>query len=315
MGTLWAAAAMATDSPRSFAYVLQADQLAKTREAVVERLAACDRDWIILDAAFETGGSPKGRWTAEEIARIRAGRAGRRVLAYLSIGEAEDYRAYWRREWDRLRDGKPDPGAPPWLLAENPEWKGNYRVRYWHPDWQEMILREADAIVAAGFDGVWLDIVDGYEFFEFDPARQDWIDHRPNPETGRPYRRDMVEWVGRLAARTRRERPDFLIVPQNGEALLDDSHFLRTISAIGVEDLFTDGRRAQPADEMEHRLAPLRRAREEGRPVLAIEYAARPDLRRRSAELAERLDFALLFADRKLRTLGENGRNTKKSTP
>src|ERR1035441_7602386 len=117
----------AQSSPASFAYVLQADSLAKSKTAAVAKLAACDRDWIVLDANF----SSDAPWTAADLAAIRAGRAGRKVIAYISIGEAEDYRAYWQRAWDADRDGQPDAGAPAFLLAQNPEWKGNYRVKYW----------------------------------------------------------------------------------------------------------------------------------------------------------------------------------------
>ena len=43
------------------------------------------------------------------------------VLAYLSIGEAEDYRGYWDPSWVDA-SGVPIPGvAPAWLGAENPE--------------------------------------------------------------------------------------------------------------------------------------------------------------------------------------------------
>ena len=45
------------------------------------------------------------------------------VLAYLSIGEAEDYRSYWQRDWS--------VSPPAWLGAENPDWPGNYAVNYW----------------------------------------------------------------------------------------------------------------------------------------------------------------------------------------
>ena len=48
-------------APASYAYVLQADKLATTREVAVKVLAGCDRDWIILDSACTTG--PGGRWT------------------------------------------------------------------------------------------------------------------------------------------------------------------------------------------------------------------------------------------------------------
>src|SRR6185295_15943899 len=46
-----AAVGFAQSSPVSLAYVLQADALAKSKAAAVEKLAACGRDWIVLDAA------------------------------------------------------------------------------------------------------------------------------------------------------------------------------------------------------------------------------------------------------------------------
>ena len=188
----------AQSSPASFAYVLQADSLAKSKGEAVAKLAACGRDWIVLDANF-SGDQP---WTSADLAAIRAGRAGRKVIAYLSIGEAEDYRAYWHREWDANRDGQPDAGAPAFLLAQNPEWKGNYRVKYWQPAWQKIILAEVDKIMAAGFDGMYLDIVDGFETFEQDG--KNFVDDRVNPETKQSYRRDMVDWVKAVAARVRK---------------------------------------------------------------------------------------------------------------
>ena len=80
-------------APASFACVLQADTLAKTKARAVERLAACDRDWIILDVAFDG----ETMWDRANLDTLRRGRSGRKVLAYMSIGEAEDYRAYWRK--------------------------------------------------------------------------------------------------------------------------------------------------------------------------------------------------------------------------
>ncbi|MEE8372615.1 MAG: endo alpha-1,4 polygalactosaminidase [Dehalococcoidia bacterium] len=83
-------------------------------------------------------------------------------IAYMSIGEAEDYRYYWQEEWGS--------SSPSWLAEENPDWTGNYKVRYWDPVWQRIIYREDDSylrkILDAGFDGVYLDIIDAFEYFE-----------------------------------------------------------------------------------------------------------------------------------------------------
>lgn len=296
-------AACATAAPPSLAYVLQAEKLAGGRAKVVGKLAGCDRDRIVLDAFF-TGGAG-GRWKKSEIAAIRDGKPGRKVIAYLSIGEAEDYRSYWRKTWDADKDGKPDADAPDWLLGENPDWKGNYRVRYWDKDWQRIILRETDKIRKSGFDGVYLDIVDAFEGFEYDPAKDEWIDNRKNPATGRSYRSDMVRWVSLLASRTRAKNRGFLIVPQNGPQLLAKSRYRKTISAIGIEDLFTDGNRRQDRGETKYRLGFLNKLK--GRkPVFVIEYGTKADARKRSSDGAASRGFSLLLTDRELAGLGES---------
>ena len=80
----------------------------------------------------------------------------------MSIGEAENYRYYWKPGWALIQ--------PPWLLGENPNWSGNFKVRYWEADWQRIIFGADDSylkkILDAGFDGVYLDLVDVYEHFE-----------------------------------------------------------------------------------------------------------------------------------------------------
>ncbi len=284
----------ALQTPRTFAYVLQAERLAATRAKAVERLAKCGRDWIILDASYS--GDEKFRWRREEIAAIRAGKPGRKVLAYLSIGEAEDYRAYWSPRWKR------EP--PPFLLRENPDWPGDYLVKYWSPAWRRIILKEADRIATQGFDGLYLDKVDAFEEFEYDPKRRDWIDGRRNPESGRSYRADMVAWVKALARHVRRRKEDMLIVPQNGEQLLREASYRNVVDAIGAEDLFTDGRRRCKRSEVVARVAALRLLAAQGKPVLCIDYSTKRALRKHASAQARRYGYVLLITDRELTTLG-----------
>jgi cysteinyl-tRNA synthetase len=207
----------AEQAPGSFAYVLQADSFAKTKTLAVAKLAACGRDWIILDAVFDG----ETAWDRADLDALRRGRSGRKVLAYLSIGEAENYRAYWSKEW--VSRGKPTPAAPTWLGAENPEWAGNYRVKYWNAAWQKLMLTAIDDAMARGFDGVYLDIVDGFETFERNGT--EYIDDRLNPDTMQSYRRDMVDWVKEIAARVRAKMSSALVVPQNGSQLLAHADF------------------------------------------------------------------------------------------
>jgi cysteinyl-tRNA synthetase len=69
--------------------------------------------------------------------KTKAGGCSRLVIAYMSIGEAEDYRYYWQDDWYAH--------PPAWLRAENPDWPGNYLVAYWDPAWQGIIFGNDDS--------------------------------------------------------------------------------------------------------------------------------------------------------------------------
>ena len=82
-------------------------------------------DLAIID--YSEDGSESGRFSAEEIETlINSAGGSKRVLAYMSIGEAENYRFYWEESWDADNDGQPDTGAPAWLGPSNPNWPKNY---------------------------------------------------------------------------------------------------------------------------------------------------------------------------------------------
>jgi cysteinyl-tRNA synthetase len=114
-----------------------------------------DYDLLIIDL-FHQGEA----LTPEEVRSLQVKNNGARrlVVSYLSIGEAEDYRYYWRPEWKR----KP----PAWLDKENPDWPGNYKVKYWYSEWQDIILDYTRRIIEAGFDGAYLDIIDAFAYYE-----------------------------------------------------------------------------------------------------------------------------------------------------
>ena len=286
--------------PTSFGYILQADSFAKTKASAVEKLSACDRDWIVLDPTF--GNDVK--WSLEDLDAIRNTQPGRKIIAYISIGEAEDYRPYWKKEW--LENGKPTAAAPSWLGEENPDWKGNFRVRYWQAGWQEIMFPVIAAAMEQGFDGVYLDIVDGFEGWEFDG--KDWIDNRPNPETQQTFRRDMVDWVKAVAARAREKNPDAIVIPQNGSQLLEHGDFLETVSGIGVEDLFSTGDGRQSASHTRDVLSNLKQLLAAGKPALVIEYPKKPGKQSASKGSAAENGLVWLVTDRDLTTLGTSGK-------
>lgn len=293
-------AGLGEEAPASFAYVLQADSFARTKASAVERLAGCGREWLVLDAAFG-GDTP---WDRADLDAMRRGQPGRKVIAYISIGEAEDYRPYWRKEWGSK--GKLTAAAPAWLGKENPEWKGNYRVKYWQAGWQEIMLAALDDAMGCGFDGVYLDIVDGFETFE--QEGREFIDDRVNPETKQSYRRDMVKWVKAIASRVRAKNPAAIVIPQNGSQLLSHADFVAAISGMGIEDLFTNGDRLQPKSHTSEVLGHLKAMAAAQKPVLLIEYPKSAGRQAVSMKMAQENGLVWLVTDRRLETLGASGR-------
>jgi len=282
--------------PISFAYVLQADELGQTPAVVADKLNKAQRDWFVLDPHFSAG----VLWQSSDLKIIRGNSPKRKIIAYISIGEAEDYRTYWKKSW--LDIGKPTSSAPPWLLNENPEWKGNFVVKYWHKEWQKIILNSVEQAMAAGFDGVYLDIVDGFENFE--KVGTDYDENRINPETKQSYRRDMIDWVKRVSDLTRKSKSDALVIPQNGSALLESYDFLSHISGIGIEDLYTVGDKKQPSRDTRDVLDNLQRIKESKKPILLIEYAQKLELQTYVKKRAHDDGLILLLTDRELKTLG-----------
>lgn len=142
----------------NFLYLINSEKFS-TKRQFIDALKNTDYDIIIMDLFhFEKA------YAASEIRELKTKRNGgkRLVICYMSIGEAEDYRYYWNSGWKT--------GKPAWLAEENPHWKGNYVVKYWDPDWQKIITGNDESyqkkILDAGFDGVYLDIIDAFEYFE-----------------------------------------------------------------------------------------------------------------------------------------------------
>lgn len=131
----------------------------KTKEAYLSTLSQSEYDLLIIDLYY--GDAPLSQL---DVARLQQKpQGGRRlVAAYMSVGEAEDYRSYWQDSWYK------EP--PVWFSGRNGDWEGNYRVRYWHPAWKQLLMGQEgsylDRILAAGFDGAFLDVVDVFYFFE-----------------------------------------------------------------------------------------------------------------------------------------------------
>lgn len=144
---------------KNFLYLLNSGSYS-SKASFLAAIQSTDYDIVIIDLFYE--GTEE--FTFDEVAslKVKTNSGSRLVIAYMSIGEAEDYRYYWQSEWQT--------NPPSWLAEENPDWSGNYKVQYWKQGWQSIIYGNnasyAKMIIDAGFDGVYLDIIDAYEYFE-----------------------------------------------------------------------------------------------------------------------------------------------------
>jgi cysteinyl-tRNA synthetase len=130
-----------------------------TKAKFLTALKNTNYDLILIDLFYDDVAL-----TPSDIVSLKTKSIGgsRLVICYMSIGEAENYRYYWQKIWKTQK--------PAWLKKQNPDWPGCYLVEYWHPDWQAIIYGNDSSylkkIVNAGFDGVYLDLIDSYESFE-----------------------------------------------------------------------------------------------------------------------------------------------------
>jgi cysteinyl-tRNA synthetase len=144
---------------KNFLYLINPEKYT-TKTAFINAVTATNYDLVIMDLYFNDG-TP---FTKAEISALKnkANGGKRLVVSYISIGEAENYRFYWKNSWNTSK--------PNWLDAENPNWKGNFKVKYWDAEWKKVIYGNDNSyvkkILDAEFDGAYLDIIDAFEYYE-----------------------------------------------------------------------------------------------------------------------------------------------------
>jgi cysteinyl-tRNA synthetase len=215
------------------------------------------------------------------------------ILAYMSIGQAETYREYWCSDW------RSNP--PGWLDEPDETWANDYWVRYWNPEWQAIIYGSPDSyldrIIELGFDGVYLDRVDAYEYYIERDGREEAA-------------QEMVDFIMDFTQYARQKHPGFGVFPQNAEELgLIFPKYMAMMTGIGVEDLYYGYPRdheASPADWTAEREAMLDQWVEAGKLVLTIDYTARPEQIADAYERAWARGYVPYVTDRSLGRLRIN---------
>ncbi len=273
---------------KTWGYQLQRLDLAKA--------AASPFELLVTD--YSRDGSDEEALKPAELARLkRMPDGGRRlVYAYISVGEAESYRYYWQPEWKKNR--------PAWIISENPDWKENFLVRFWDPEWRAILLGSPesyiDRIAAQGFDGLYLDRCDVYE---------DIADKKPKVARERAdVEAEMVAFIGEISRYVRSRHPGMGIILQNAELLLAHADVRRAIDAMAKEELLyglDSPQKPNSQEAIEESHLALARALKDGKAVFVVEYLDKADLRYTAAEKIRQISFIpyMSRANRELDTL------------
>ena len=302
-----AAVAAPPNAIQSWGYQLQ--------QISVEEVAASTLDLVVID--YSKDGTDQTAFTSDEVAAMKAN--NKKVVAYFSIGEAEEYRYYFRRRWVNRLQGDAcgrslTSQAPTWLDKPNRNWCGNYKVRYWQRAWKKIIFGVSagprksylDRIIDAGFDGVYLDIVDAYQYRTF----------RKELGGAKPTARRMAKLVIAISryARETRSHPNFMIIPQNGAGIIEKlspelrEEYFSSIDGIGAEDTFFYGAEDEnnELNEQAYVVALLQQFQTAGKLVFSIEYLSQGDKIASYAIRACELGFIPQVAPRALDSLSDN---------
>jgi cysteinyl-tRNA synthetase len=251
----------------------------------VESLSATEYPFVVVEPNFTNKGQEDFdvRGMVEKLRFTPSGKR-RLVIAYIDIGEAENYRSYWKNSW--IEPTKSKTGEPSFLVAPDPDgWSGNFPVLFWDNEWQSLWVGEEGFIqqlAEIGFDGVYLDWVEDYAFDPVSEAAQ---------KAGKNPAQEMVEFIRRIRRVARQITPDFLLIGQNAPGLLMEApDYAQVIDGAGFEDIWFKGLADAewndprggdiPTDpkETETRVKQATKFLEQDISVFTIDYSLKPDV-------------------------------------
>jgi cysteinyl-tRNA synthetase, unknown class len=209
-------------------------------DGAVDALVASRYDLLVLEPT-RTDRSSTEFDAAVMVKRLHAspasiGERTKLVVAYIDIGEAEDWRYYWTEDWVAPTDT--ERGTPDFMIHPDPDgWAGNFPVAFWDQRWKDIMIYNDDSMLQQalddGFDGIYMDWVEAYSDTAIIEAAE---------LAGVDPIAEMVNFIREIRDFARRQKPGFLIIPQNASELAETANgYLDLIDAIGQEQIYFDG--------------------------------------------------------------------------
>jgi len=267
----------------------------------VDDLMDSPYDMIVVDPTVT---SEYGFNAKDMIQKIKNSKAHDRfhrklVMAYIDIGEAEEWRWYWddHPTYEQLGECRLQYVTQiqtwaPWVVACDPDgWAGNYPVAFWDSDWKDIVINGTalgsgldlyfasmlDEVIKDGFDGVYIDWVEAWEMSAVRVRAQ---------KEGKDPAQEMLKLIKEIRAYGRAYNPGFLVIQQNSSQLIFEvgaSALFSAVDAIAQEGVWWDGAATddwndpegydKPSGNEDYYLPRLRAYKAAGLPVFVCEYA------------------------------------------
>jgi cysteinyl-tRNA synthetase len=225
---------------KSWAYQLQEIEIDGSVDAIVNS----KYDVVVLEPTRTCKGNEDFD-TKEMVQKIKSSTGGnskdrKLVFAYINIGEAEDWRWYWK--WDMNNKNS----QPSYIIGSDPEgWEGNFPVAFWDKNWKDIVIYGSEQTMADGysslldealldgFDGVYLDWVEGYN--------EEMVKERGKKDGVIP-KKEMVKLLRELRKYSKERNKDFMIIQQNASDIYKGFlEVFQYIDAIAQEAIWYDG--------------------------------------------------------------------------
>jgi len=236
---------------RYWAYQIQ--DLSET--GAVDKLVNSHYDMLVLEPTRTDWSSDDSMYfdTKAMVSQLKDSEASdgvhrKLIIAYIDMGEAENWRWYWTWSEEWLQ-GQPRPADwPDYILAHDPDgWEGCFPVAYWDEEWKDIVIYGGDQdsspygdynsvmdeVIKDGFDGVYLDWVEGFEDDAVIAEAQ---------RQGKDPADEMIEFIEEIGDYAAAGDPDFIIIQQNAAALYEGHpELFSVINAISQEAIWYDG--------------------------------------------------------------------------
>ncbi len=263
----------------SWAYQIQGLE----QEGAIQELVDSEYDMVVIEPTRSSKGFENFD-TRGMVERLHSSRGihvdSKIVIAYVDIGQAEDWRIYWNESW--IAPTATERGDPDFLVSIDPDgWSGDYPVAYWDTAWKEIVLYGDNSLVQQvlddGFDGIYLDWVDG---FSYEPvvaaAEADGLDAQ----------QEMIDFIREIREFCLKQEGDFIVIPQNALDICEGHpEYFDIIDAVAQEHILFDGNASAewgdptagdvrvPAENTDWYVEMLQRYQVHGKVAFTVDYA------------------------------------------